>query len=106
MPIGLQTWDAAGNLRLDATTRIGRITATFSTGGANGSISVPSLVAGGEPFFFVEDDSADLTLANPYAYPNVSISGAILSWAYVDFNNPLTGQPVPRRNVSISVGTY
>lgn len=106
MPEGLQTWNANGVLMLDLTSRIGRIHETWSSGTANGSRTVAGLADGGEPFVFVEDNSADLTLATLYAYPNVSISGTTVTWSFVDFTNPMGGASVPRRAVNISAGTF
>lgn len=106
MPNGLQVFDASGGLVLDATTRLGRIYATFSSGTSDGSAVVPALADGGQPFVFVEDNSADLTLASLYAYPNVSVSGTTVSWSFVDFSYPTAGSPVPRRAVNISAGTF
>lgn len=106
MPVGLQLWDEDGNLILDATTRLGRVYETFSSGTANGTRTFSALLDGGEPFFFVEDNSADLPLAQLYAYPNVSINGGVVSWSFVDYQYPTSSNNVPRRAVNISVGTY
>lgn len=106
MPVGLQTWNADGVLMLDLTSRIGRVHETWSSGVSNGSRVVSGLADGGEGFVFVEDNSADLTLATLYAYPDVSISGTTVTWSFVDFTNPMGGANVPRRSVNISAGTF
>jgi len=106
MPTGLQVFDATGRIMLDTTTRLGRIYSTFSSGVADGAVSVSALADGGEPFVFVEDNSADLTIATPYAYPNVTVSGTTVSWSFVDFSYPTAGNLVPRRAVNISAGTF
>lgn len=106
MPQGLQIWDENGNLILDATTKIARIYQTFASGTANGSVNVPELGDGGEPFAFVEDNSADLPLAQVYCYPNVNIVGTTVSWQFVDFEYPTSSGNVPRRSVNIQVGTF
>jgi len=106
MPVGLQTWNADGVLMLDLTSRIGRVHETWSSGTVDGSRVIPRLADGGEPFVFIEDDAADLTLAMLYASPNVSINGTTVTWSFVDFTNPMGGASVPRRAVSISVGTF
>lgn len=104
MPQGFQTFNASGQLSLDATSRAARITYAFETGTADGAVSVPNLGIGGEPFFFVSDNSADIDLSNLYAYPNVSISGTTVSWGFVDW--VFQGANVPRRSVVIWVGTF
>lgn len=104
MPHGLQVFDDAGRLVLDITSRAARITAAFETGLADGSINIPSLGLGGEPFFFVEDNSADINMSSLYAYPNVAISGTTVSWGFVDWT--FQGAVVPRRSVVIRVGTF
>lgn len=104
MPQGMQIWDAQGRLVMDATSRMARITFAFETGTADGAIGVASLGLGGEPFFFVEDNSADIDLANLYAYPNVAINGTTVSWGFVDWQ--YRGVTVPRRSVVVRVGTF
>lgn len=101
---GLQVWDSTGRFILDATTRAARIRYTLDTGINDGSASVPGASDGGESFFFVQDNSADQMLANLYSYPNVTLSGSVISWQFVDFQ--YFGTTVPRRNVIIQVGTY
>lgn len=104
MTQGLQVFDASGQLVLDGTTRAARIRYSIETGTSNGSQSVPLSSDGGEAFFFVIDNSADQMLANVYAYPNVTLSGGVLSWSFVDFT--YMGSAAPRRSVTIQVGTY
>lgn len=106
MPVGLQTWNESGVLMLDLTHRLGRVYDTWSTGTTNGSRVVPGLADGGEPFVFVEDNSADLSNATPYALPNVTISGTTVSWSFVDFDYPSAGNTVARRAVNLQAGTF
>lgn len=104
MPQGLQVFNSAGRLVLDATSRAARISFAFETGTNDGSLNIPALGVGGEPFFFVEDNSADIDMTNLYSYPNVSIGGTGIFWAFVDWT--FMGNVVPRRSVIIRVGTF
>lgn len=76
MPVGLQVWDAAGNLIVDTTSYLGVILGTHvitkSTG--NGSISFPDLALG-TPFFTLVTSTGSFT-------PTISVSGTTISWTY------------------------
>lgn len=105
MPAGLQTFDANGVLILDATHRIGKIITSFDSGVANSSRIVPEIQNAGTPFCFITTD-ADY-FSEHIAYPDITISGTTVSWAFVDYRIPVTpfGQ-APRRSVNISVGVF
>ncbi len=80
MPAGFQCWDENGTLLYDTTTNMGRILGTISTGGVNGSLSVPAF-SQGTPFAFpvlVLSDAASVDVFQPL----VTISGTTLSWTY------------------------
>lgn len=49
MAVGLQVWDANGNLVVDITDRLSKILGTVYTGSSNGSVTVSGL-SEGEPF--------------------------------------------------------
>lgn len=105
MAIGLQIFDAQGNLTLDATKRIGKIITTFDTGTTNAARTTPELQGAGTPFHFITTD-VDY-FAEYLAYPDITITGTTVSWSFVDYRIPITpfGQ-APRRSVTISVGVF
>lgn len=92
-------------MKLDLTTRIGRITGSVYTNGVNGSQYFSQLLDGGEPFYFVEETADNLEFMGDFAYPNVTISNGTVSWVYVLFNRPGAGVS-PARPVYIRVGTF
>jgi hypothetical protein len=77
MGVGLQVWDAAGNLVVDTTTRVGKILGvTTLTGGVAGSV-VDSRFGFGVGFWRV------VPLTNyAVAMPTLSLSGDTLSWTW------------------------
>lgn len=79
MPQGLQIWDAAGNLVLDATSSTGIILGTVSTGTENGAVDVPRL-AEGNPFWFVNTEGLPLFNSR---LPAVRRSGTTLIWEFL-----------------------
>ena len=96
MPVGLQIWDAAGNIVLDTNYRTARRLGSVVTGTSNGSLSIPDLVQG-QPFFISEP------LLNNVAYyvlPNVTISGTTLSWSFP------SQYPSSRNSMSITYGVF
>lgn len=105
MPEGLQTWDASGRMMLDTTTKLARVLEVFDSGTANGSRIIARLNTG-EPFIFVEENSADLPHLAFYSMPNVTYSGSTVSWSFVDIRDPYMGGMAPRRSVRISVGVF
>jgi len=76
MGVGLQVWDASGNLIFDTPDRVGRIVGSFTTSGTNGTqtFTVP---AGCTGFWFV---NAPATVFGT-DLPNVTIGGGTLTWA-------------------------
>ncbi|QXH49968.1 hypothetical protein KSS94_18715 [Pseudomonas fakonensis] len=105
MPFGLQTFDSNGVLMLDATHRIGRIVTSFESGATNSSRTVPELQDAGTPFFQITTN-ADY-FAEYFAYPDVTITDTTVSWAFLDYQIPISPfGPAPRRSVVINVGVY
>jgi len=105
MAAGLQIFDASGNLVLDGTRRIGKIVSTFASGVANSSRVIPGLSDSGTPFHYITTD-ADY-FSEHIAYPDITISGNTVSWAFLDYAIPVSPYgPAPRRSVEISVGVF
>lgn len=80
MPVGFQTFDAAGNLKLSLGDRVARFTGSVVTNGQDGAITVAG-VDTGEPFFQLT------ALENPaglFRPPLVRINGNVISWTYVE----------------------
>lgn len=81
MAYGLRVWDAAGNLTLDTSTRLGRVLG-FVEVSANGSLTVPEFDQG-QGFARVNTTGNDIGPNAQYGWPpSVSISGTTLSWSY------------------------
>lgn len=81
MTAGLQIWDASGNLRLDATTRAGRIINIQAVSG-NGSFS-DSRIGAGSGFGVFIPLTTPVTYAGVNGYPPVvSVSGSTVTWTY------------------------
>jgi hypothetical protein len=74
MPAGVQTFDSAGNIIVDITTRITRVGGTASIpAGSTGSVSVPNASQGSIWYAFLH------TSGERY-YPNITVSGGTISW--------------------------
>jgi hypothetical protein len=74
MPAGLQTFDAAGNIIVDLTTRITRVGGTASIpAGSTGSVSVPNASQGTIWYAFCHQTGERY-------YPGISVSGSTISW--------------------------
>lgn len=78
MPAGLQTWDAAGRLRLDTSVRMANLVGSVYTNGTNGSLVTDT--SKGTPFFYVTCPSET---GPEHLLPIVSYSGNTLSWQYI-----------------------
>lgn len=77
MPLGMQVWDASGNLIVDTATYMGRILGTVSTGTSNGSVTNAGF-ATGQPWWFITRKTS-----SAYMYtPKITISGNTLSWQF------------------------
>ena len=94
MPVGFQTFDAAGNLLIDITTRLTRlIGSTTITAGSTGSVTVPDATQGTIWYAF--------QTANGNRYtPLISLSSATISWS------PRTGFPGGPVDVIMLYGVY
>lgn len=74
MPAGVQTFDAAGNIIVDITTRITRVSGIVSIpAGSTGSVAVPNASQGTIWYAFLH------TSGDRY-YPVVTVSGGTISW--------------------------
>lgn len=82
MSNGLMIWDAAGQIRLDATSRTGRILGAVNSGTNPGSI-VYSGGDAGTPFAMVLAPG----IAGFTVPPIVSISTNVVSWSWPDLSN-------------------
>lgn len=79
MGVGLQVWNAAGQLIFDTPDRVGRIVGSFLTGGTYGtSGTVNFTVPAGCTGFWFTNAPATVFATD---LPNVTISGGVLSWA-------------------------
>lgn len=96
MPQGLQTFDAAGNLLVDLSTRLGRVLGLTVLTTQNGSFSDPAF-AEGTPFVLF-GAQAGTQGGDPWAFsPNVVVSGTTLSWDWGD---------LPLAPISLIYGVY
>lgn len=99
MEQGLQIWDSNGISILDTNTFTGRLLAIISTGGANGSATIPDL-ATGTPFgvfnaFYTGSNDEGIN-------PNVTFSGTTITWYYN--TTPYIYSPITLINGTIIVG--
>lgn len=99
MESGLTIYDEDGVVRLDAQTLVGRVLGSFSTGTANGSVT-NALMLEGTPYYFCFANNAPTGLV--HCLPDVSISGATLSWVFRDFN--VAGNAAARVPLSVIYG--
>lgn len=97
MPVGLQTFDASGRLKLSLGDRIARLTGAVMTGGVDGAVVVAG-VDTGAPFFILTAVDNPLGFASP---PKVTISGNVISWAY-----PVMPGSPQRTNCLLRFGVY
>lgn len=85
MPQGLQIWDSSGVLILDTTDNTGFVLGVLDFASASQSSSLTNAnFSLGTPFYFAQGD-----LANSQAIPDVSFSGATMTWtanAYAPYN--------------------
>lgn len=95
MPQGLQTWDAAGVLKIDTNKRyakfLGEVT---STGTADGSVSHSGL-ATGTPFAMVLPLPSGTKPEPPqnWIFPTARFNGTTLIWEFAMNGIPYTKQP-------------
>jgi hypothetical protein len=64
MPAGLQTFDAAGNIVIDTSTRVGTLLGTVDTGKSNGFVAVPEFSLG-TPFWSISGLDSSYTMYAP-----------------------------------------
>jgi len=87
MSQGLQVWDDSGNLVFSDEFFAIRILGSITTGVSNGSIYIPELAEDPSPaFVFSTEAPANLSVFT--ITPDVSVSGATISWV---FNASSTG---------------
>ncbi|WP_260439204.1 hypothetical protein [Burkholderia sp. Bp9099] len=80
MAAGLQIFDGAGRLVLDAKSRAGRVVGIVHTGGIDGSAAAN--MSGGEPFWAFMPDQIFYRVSGAEPSPVVSINAGGVSWAY------------------------
>ncbi|KVL10754.1 hypothetical protein WJ45_02525 [Burkholderia ubonensis] len=80
MTAGLQIFDGAGRLILDAKSRAGRVVGIVHTGGADGSVSAN--LSGGEPFWAFMPERIFYRVSGAEPSPIVSINAGGISWSY------------------------
>lgn len=64
MPAGLQTFDAAGNIIIDTSTRVGTLLGVVDTGKSDGSLAVPAFALG-TPFWSITSLDSSYTMYAP-----------------------------------------
>ena len=77
MPLGLQVFDASGNVIVDTSTRLGRILGVTNTNTSTGSL-VNSNFSTGTPFWY----AIPLLRNDVHFGPLITVSGNTLSWDY------------------------
>lgn len=88
MAVGLQIFDANGNIVLDASYRMMRIINSVTlSNGVSGSISDDRLSQGGWVSFQPSTSIGDGYLSGGVIVPRFSISGATLTWSYAGQNS-------------------
>jgi len=82
MTAGLQIWNAAGQLMLDATQRVGRIKGSvyIPNNGLSGSQAAD--LSGGTPFFSFQPDFLFMHINANSPPPQISISSTGVSWVF------------------------
>lgn len=94
MGLGMQVFDAAGNLLIDVTTRLSRVIGTIGIpAGSSGSIAVPN--AGQGAIWY----AIYTTGGNRYT-PNISVANGVISWS------PRGGFPGGPVDTSMIYGLY
>lgn len=83
MPAGLQVWDAAGNLMVDASTRLTKIIGSAQMSGS-GSVGVTAPEGNELWAFFIPSGDG-------YVFPSIGISGSTISWSYPGSDSRVPG---------------
>lgn len=107
MPVGLQIFDASGNLRLDLSDRlfkffgVAQIGDAYTGTSASGTITDSRFTAwsGAVPFAFIIDGSIDPD-GNA---PEFSVSGNVLTWT---FPRSVSGSSYTRPSTTFAYGIY
>ncbi|MCW5185072.1 hypothetical protein [Burkholderia cenocepacia] len=80
MATGLQIFDGAGRLILDAKSRAGRVVGIARAGGGDGSVAAD--LSSGEPFWAFMPDQLFYRVSGAEPSPIVAINGGGVSWRY------------------------
>ncbi|MDN8102304.1 hypothetical protein [Burkholderia multivorans] len=80
MVAGLQLFDGAGRLLLDAKSRAGRVVGIVHTGGVDGSVAAD--MSGGEPFWAFMPEQLFYRVSGAEPSPVVSANAGGISWSY------------------------
>lgn len=81
MPMGLQVFNASGNLTFNSGDFLPRFVGSFYTGTSNGSITDGNLSSSTNTPFFIYQQVTP-SGQNPGVPPAVSISGTTISWSF------------------------
>lgn len=89
MTAGLQIWDESGNVVLDASYRVMRVSGSKQVIGGNGeSITDDILLQGGWVSFQASGTKGDGYLSGGVIAPQFQINGNILSWSWAPKSSP------------------
>nr|WP_232434668.1 hypothetical protein [Burkholderia ubonensis] len=87
MAAGLQIWDGAGRLLLDATSRAGRVVGMTYLDGSGAPGSIAADLSSGPPFWCFQPDFMIKNIYNDAPPPLVSVSSSGVSWNYSASNS-------------------
>ena len=87
MPVGLQTFDADGNVMIDTTTRTGTLLGVFNTGKSNGSRTDPSL-AMGTPFWSITSNEDAYAMFAPVIDAGLIDGAHRIKWTFKESGSP------------------
>jgi len=87
MPVGIQTFDADGNVLIDTSTRTGTFLGVLNTGKSNGSHVDPSL-AMGTPFWSITSNEGGYTMQAPLIDAGLIDGAHQIRWTFKDNGSP------------------
>jgi len=81
MAVGLKTWDAAGNLIIDTTTRMSRVIGMTSiSGGSSGSVTDAGFLTGA-PYCIAVRSGLSSGFDNSMLSPVISFAGSTMTYS-------------------------
>jgi hypothetical protein len=102
MPIGLQVFDATGNVVFDTTMRSGRVFGSVVITGASGFIDVPPVDPNGTPIVLIPKwprPSQAGQFGEAFFGGNVTFNGTRISWNF-------SGGGGPAENTTVYYGAF